>query len=690
MKGTQGHITDRQTTKNCPLFCVLHATGILLYGRKLAYMARYFPRTPGSLASSPLSADGAHLGQELEERMRRLVAEQMALSVTRGASPRGAYQKDTPAAKPELWQMAGVTPSGPNPGSMIHQAVLPGGIHSNPSPRGAAHVRSNSQDRNRRRRSSSITALSRPSTTNSTGDEQQKPKKVQEKKVVLETVLGIYPAENKLPPGRSAADDFAATLAKRFQFGRKNNAGGEGPGSDAESPTTNPIAPNFSSSMAPPRPPRPDTASPKPDTAPPTPNTSAIAESARTASEPQERQDRRMEDRGSSRRRPSKARSKSRRRVLEQQPEPINERVYARMPLPAVPPSPAKTPPPPPRSDLKVDEERAGLSFPPQYGIDIADWAESVYIFPKTPFSESPDPAAMADFPMQPLSPSLCGSLPEEKRPSPPVPPVPSKPPPAPGLSQISGHSGASSKFTEKRSRSPPLPSTDYRSTTSLNTYQYDTMTVASVSEDNMPTTAAPSIAATNSTFFAAPDLRNPGRNSTVSDGDYDYLDFYKHDHDNLEDPEDYHTSDIYDHYSSREFIAPPVAVADKKMTERQPQKKKEAFATPPTKSASDTVEKKATKTTKEKAAVVPSAQDLDAEIAAYLAEWRRAQQKEREVAGGGAAAPKLERGDEQQKQRDWERSNARRDQLKPPPSLVSRRPSERLQVFPPAYGAMF
>ena len=216
-------------------------------------------------------------------------------------------------------------------------------------------------------------------------------------------------------------------------------------------------------------------------------------------------------------------------------------------------------------------------------------------------------------------------------------------------------------------------------------------MTVASISEDNMPTTAAPSIAATDSTFFAAPDIRNPGRNSTVSNDDYDYLDFYKHDRDDLEDPEDYHTSDIYDHYSSRECIAPPVAVADKKITERQPQKK-EALTTPPTttKSTSDTVEKKATKTTKEKAAAVPSAQDLDAEIAAYLAEWRRVQQKEREVAGGGAAAPKLERGDEQQKQRDWKKSKARRDQLKPPPSLVSRRPSERLQVFPPAYGAMF
>ena len=198
-----------------------------------------------------------------------------------------------------------------------------------------------------------------------------------------------------------------------------------------------------------------------------------------------------------------------------------------------------------------------------------------------------------------------------------------------------------------------------------------------------MPTTAAPSIAAADRAFFAALELGIPAPKSTVDGDDYDYLDSYKHGFDDLED---YYTGDIRDHYySSHEFIAPPVAVADKKTTDRQPQEEKEALAAPSTttKNANDIAEKKATKTTKEKAAAVSSAQDLDAEIAAYLAEWRRIQ-KEQEAAGGG---PKLiEKKEGRQQQRDWERGNAKRVQLKPPSSSVPRRPSERL---PPAYGAM-
>jgi len=56
-------------------------------------------------------------------------------------------------------------------------------------------------------------------------------KKALEKRV-LEDVLGIYPAENKLPPGRSAADNFVASIARRF--GRKNNTPREDSTSDSK------------------------------------------------------------------------------------------------------------------------------------------------------------------------------------------------------------------------------------------------------------------------------------------------------------------------------------------------------------------------------------------------------------------------------------------------------------------------
>jgi len=93
--------------------------------------------------------------------------------------------------------------------------TLPSGGRSRPpKPRQTPDLRSAGNDGDNGRRPSSTAP---------------KAKKVLEKKV-LENVLGIYPAENKLPPGRSVADEFMASIAKRFPRGRKNSASQEDSG----------------------------------------------------------------------------------------------------------------------------------------------------------------------------------------------------------------------------------------------------------------------------------------------------------------------------------------------------------------------------------------------------------------------------------------------------------------------------
>ena len=61
-----------------------------------------------------------------------------------------------------------------------------------------------------------------------------------DKKQAILDALGIYPAENQLPPGRSTADKFAAMLAKRFLHRRR--PGGDSPTTPSPSSAASPRA----------------------------------------------------------------------------------------------------------------------------------------------------------------------------------------------------------------------------------------------------------------------------------------------------------------------------------------------------------------------------------------------------------------------------------------------------------------
>jgi hypothetical protein len=180
----------------------------------------------------------------------------------------------------------------------------------------------------------------------------------------MEEVLGIYPAEHKLPPGRSAADEFVSALTKRFRFG-KTPAPEKGSG---HSSAREPIAEAESETPSHLLPPRPKSACSSPSTE-------------------REREQRQL--------RPgNRARSKSRprRRIKDRDippvPRPSSEILYAHMPLPAVPP------PSLPGTQTQTEKENepehlrppspaaSELTLPPNYGIDIAEWAESVFPAP--------------------------------------------------------------------------------------------------------------------------------------------------------------------------------------------------------------------------------------------------------------------------------------------------------------------
>jgi hypothetical protein len=330
-------------------------------------MARYFPRTPGGLPS-PLSHEEAQSGLALEAEMRRLVAEQMTASVSRGASPRGAYKTSATQSKPELWQATG---SKLSTAPVIGEASLLGGIHSNPSPRGAPPINTSFLEDQNRRQSDASSEISRTS-TRSTNEEK--------KRKILENVFGIYPAENKLPPGRSTADELKANIAKAFQFGRKSSTATLEEKHTISAmgilPSDNVYAAMESSTFM----------------------TSPVVfdKSTRRHSDIIDASSRGRKTRPTSPTRQRKARSQSRKasrvKALALQPKLSNESLYANEPLPAIP-------------KLRINDEKPEARSPsPQFTIDIVEWAESTYIFPK---NSSQETLAIEKFPKPPNSPKL-------------------------------------------------------------------------------------------------------------------------------------------------------------------------------------------------------------------------------------------------------------------------------------------
>ncbi|KAI5857679.1 hypothetical protein BZA05DRAFT_102768 [Tricharina praecox] len=230
-----------------------------------------------------------------------------------------------------------------------------------------------------------------PRTAGIDGDSGQRPsnatpkaKKAPEKKV-LETVLGIYPAENKLPPGRSAADEFVASIARRF--GRKNGASQEDGTSDSKSTvqTGGYYQPWSPDSVA---------------TGPPVTGGAFVAELpgseisppvARSSSRGAVSNYRRK-DESLSRTVQDGSRSQSVPRTVTHLPTgPRTENTYANL-APLIVPSAAG------RSRYT---EKQGLGRPTtadtDYDIDIAEWAESFYS--GSPHSENPSPLIQAPKP---------------------------------------------------------------------------------------------------------------------------------------------------------------------------------------------------------------------------------------------------------------------------------------------------
>jgi hypothetical protein len=205
----------------------------------------------------------------------------------------------------------------------------------------------------RQRPPQSGSVLAPPPTTSESGRSKKEQRSgATKQKNMLEDVLGIYPAENKLPPGRSAADDFAATIAKKFQFGRKNTAAAAAAqkraGNEAQQPDEDaPSAPVEAIATT-----RGHLAE-LPGSFPEAPSRASSRAGGKT--EPQKDQ--------------SKPRSRSRKGgKLELQAGPPNEVMYANMPLPAVPSVP-------PRRIRPITAETSAS----KYGVEITDWAESFF-----------------------------------------------------------------------------------------------------------------------------------------------------------------------------------------------------------------------------------------------------------------------------------------------------------------------
>ncbi|KAF8251407.1 hypothetical protein K440DRAFT_614537 [Wilcoxina mikolae CBS 423.85] len=254
----------------------------------------------------------------------------------------------------------------------------------------------------------------RPRTSSSASSSTTGRKAPEKKSGLLENVLGIYPAENKLPPGRSTADALASQLAKKLHLGKKNSSQ---PASlhalKASSSTTDLRSENnrqtTKHSSAPTRGMgvRNDTLagsfySPSLHLNYPCgPDGRLLAElpgsipgeCENNPAKPQlngispilaEEDSYSQDSRSASERSAGGPRPKSRRgrrRFGDRPPKPSNERAYAKMPLPSIPPIPSSSPEPPPpppekvvpRARLRAGSRRARSSISPK---DIADWAE--------------------------------------------------------------------------------------------------------------------------------------------------------------------------------------------------------------------------------------------------------------------------------------------------------------------------
>ncbi|KAI5820638.1 hypothetical protein BZA77DRAFT_289765 [Pyronema omphalodes] len=315
-------------------------------------MARYFPRTPGSLPS-PTTHEEEQSGLALEAEMHRLVAERMAASVSRGSSPRGAYKISGTQTKPELWHSTG---SKLLKAPIIGETSLLGGIHSNPSPRGAPPTNNSfSEDQNRRQPNGS-SDISRTSTRSTNEEKRSK---------IFENVFGIYAAENKQPPGRSTANELKANIAKAFQFGRKS--------STVTLEEKHTISATSSIDL---------------DNEYVEMNSPAFAKLPVVFHKPTRRHSDIMDaSSGGFKTRPT---SPTRQRQIRSQNRMVprvkalalksklsNESLYANEPLPAIP-------------KLRINDEMPEARTPsPQFTIDIIEWAESTYIFPKNSSQET-------------------------------------------------------------------------------------------------------------------------------------------------------------------------------------------------------------------------------------------------------------------------------------------------------------
>lgn len=322
-------------------------------------MARNFHRGPASKTD-------LQSGVDMEAEMRRLVAEKVALSVSRGSSPRGAYgtapKSSTATTKMQLWGMGSATvvsvpvlegDTRGDTGEGLHHHAFPRGAHRPPPP---------------------------PSTQD--GASSLKSKSSHDKKM-LEN-FGIYPAENKLGPGKSAADEFVASIAKRFQLGRKNSVSssvGRSISTMQYSMGTGDDAASYKSAGS--------TCGEHPASASiPEESPSVIVEPPRSAA--------RECGRGGEEVYRLRARSRS---MGRKGPKilplgPSNEGVYATMPLPAVPPLQSFQSPS--QIILSAGALAAKTRQGRSRGIDIAEWTESVSPQPPSTTTASDSPLTLS------------------------------------------------------------------------------------------------------------------------------------------------------------------------------------------------------------------------------------------------------------------------------------------------------
>ncbi|KAF8540888.1 hypothetical protein BDD12DRAFT_831297 [Trichophaea hybrida] len=240
-----------------------------------------------------------------------------------------------------------------------------------------------------------VTETIRPRTSSSASSFTTGRKAPEKKKNdLLENVLGIYPAENKLPPGRSTADALASQLAKKLHLRKKKSSQSASLHAlKASSTRTDMLAGIFySPSLHSNYPCGPDgrllaelpgSIPGEYKNNPAKPKLNEI--SPKLAEEDFYSQDSwSASEQGMGGPRPKSRRG--RKRFGDRPPKPSNERVYAKMPLPSIPPipssSPEPPPPPPPETVVPRARSRAGSSFGSRRARssisqkDITDWAE--------------------------------------------------------------------------------------------------------------------------------------------------------------------------------------------------------------------------------------------------------------------------------------------------------------------------